>query len=55
MGSVLVRPARVRLAIGDPIPTEGLTLHDHARLTAELRRSQSRELTGAGQPPVQCK
>ena len=34
MGSVMVRPARVRLAIGEPIPTAGLKPQDHGRLTA---------------------
>jgi 1-acyl-sn-glycerol-3-phosphate acyltransferase len=52
MGSLLVRPGRVRLRIGDPIPTAGLRLHDHIRLTAELHRRIG-DLTGLT-TPVQC-
>lgn len=37
MGSLTVRPGRVRMRIGDPIPTAGLTLQERSRLTAELR------------------
>lgn len=37
MGSLTVRPGRVRMRIGDPIPTAGLTLPERSRLTAELR------------------
>jgi 1-acyl-sn-glycerol-3-phosphate acyltransferase len=37
MGSLLVRPGKVRLRIGEPIHTAGLTLQDRARVTAELR------------------
>jgi 1-acyl-sn-glycerol-3-phosphate acyltransferase len=37
MGSLIVRPGRVHLEILDPIPTQGLTLHDRARLNADLR------------------
>ena len=51
MGSVLVRPARVRVAVGDPIPTDDLTLHDRARLTEALYQ-RVRELTRQW-PPVQ--
>jgi 1-acyl-sn-glycerol-3-phosphate acyltransferase len=36
MGSANVRPGRVVLKVGDPIPTANLTLHDRSRLTAEL-------------------
>lgn len=36
MGSANVRPGVVTMKVGDPIPTEGLTLHDRARLTEEL-------------------
>ncbi len=45
MGSLLVHPARVRIAVGDPIPTAGLTLHDRARLTQVLWE-RVRALTG---------
>jgi 1-acyl-sn-glycerol-3-phosphate acyltransferase len=45
MGRLLVYPAHVRVAVGDPIPTEGLTLHDRARLTQQLCE-RVRELTG---------
>lgn len=52
MHSVMVRPARVRLAIGEPIPTAGLKARDHGRLTAELWRKVA-ALTGQ-EAPVQC-
>ena len=45
MGSLLVCPAHVRVVVGDPIPTENLTLHDRARLTQQLCQ-RVRELTG---------
>lgn len=37
MNSVVVRPGRVRLQIGDAIPTAGLTLRDREWLTTEIR------------------
>ncbi len=37
MNSLLVRRGLVVLRIGDPLPTAGLDLHDHRKLTAELR------------------
>ncbi len=37
MGSLHVRPGRVRLRIGDPIPTTGMSLKDRECLTGELR------------------
>lgn len=37
MGSVVVRPRKVRLRVGDAISTTGLTLHDRGRLTNEIR------------------
>lgn len=37
MGSILVRPGRVMLRVGEPLPSAGLTVQDRARLTAELR------------------
>ncbi len=37
MGSVLVRPGRVRLSIGEPLATGNLTLQDRGRLTAGIR------------------
>lgn len=37
MNSVMVTPGRVKLRVGDPIPTEGLTLHDRDRLTGRIR------------------
>ena len=33
MGSLAVRPGTVRVRIGEPIPTHGLTLKDRGRLT----------------------
>jgi 1-acyl-sn-glycerol-3-phosphate acyltransferase len=37
MGSAVFRRGTVRLRIGDPIPTKGLTLKDRERLTLEAR------------------
>jgi len=37
MGSLLMRPGKIGLRIGDPIPTAGLTLQSRAALTARLR------------------
>jgi 1-acyl-sn-glycerol-3-phosphate acyltransferase len=37
MDSLLVRGGEVRLRIGEPITTDGLNVHDRARLTAEVR------------------
>ena len=36
MGSLNVRPGRVTMLVGDPIPTSGLTLHDRGALTQQL-------------------
>jgi 1-acyl-sn-glycerol-3-phosphate acyltransferase len=38
-GSAFVRPVRVGVRIGRPIPTEGLTLRDRDRLIEEVRRA----------------
>lgn len=35
--TAVIRGGAVRLTVGDPIPTEGLTLKDRARLTAAVR------------------
>jgi 1-acyl-sn-glycerol-3-phosphate acyltransferase len=45
MDSLLVRGGRVRLRIGEPIPTSGLAIHDHRQLTQTLRE-RVLELTG---------
>jgi 1-acyl-sn-glycerol-3-phosphate acyltransferase len=37
VGSVHVRPGRAILRVGDPIPTQGLTLHDRGKLTQQVR------------------
>jgi len=39
MDSLLVRGGQVRLRIGAPIPTAGLTIHDHRQLTERLREA----------------
>lgn len=39
MDSLLVRGGAVRLRIGEPIPTAGLTIHDHRQLTQRLREA----------------
>ena len=36
-GSAVIRPGPVRMRVGDPIPTAGLTLRDRVRLTAQVR------------------
>jgi hypothetical protein len=36
IGSIFVNGGPVRMRIGDPIPTAGLTLHDRATLTQRL-------------------
>lgn len=45
MSSVIVTPGKVKLRIGDPIPTSGLTLHDREQLT-EVIRDRILELLG---------
>jgi 1-acyl-sn-glycerol-3-phosphate acyltransferase len=45
MGSLNVRPGRVELRVGDPVPTAHLTLHDRAELNEQLHRRVS-ELLG---------
>jgi 1-acyl-sn-glycerol-3-phosphate acyltransferase len=37
MGSVIVRPGKVRVRVGDPIETAGLKSHDRAELNSRLR------------------
>lgn len=37
MGSAVVKPARVELIVGEPIPTEGMSMRDRAALTARIR------------------
>jgi 1-acyl-sn-glycerol-3-phosphate acyltransferase len=51
MGSLHIRGRRVRLKIGDPIPTTGLTVRDRSRLTA-LMRERISELIAEPEPAV---
>lgn len=44
MGSGVVKPGRVMLRVGDPIPTEGLTLKDRQAITDRVRESVSQLL-----------
>jgi len=37
MGSGVVRPARVEIVVGEPMPTADMTLRDRAALTARIR------------------
>src|SRR5215471_16417423 len=37
MGSSTIHPGHVRLIVGEPVPTAGLTLHDRRRLTDQAR------------------
>ncbi len=43
-GSFTLRPARVRVAAGEPVPTAGLTARDRDSLTARLREETARLL-----------
>jgi 1-acyl-sn-glycerol-3-phosphate acyltransferase len=45
MGSATIRHGKVRLVVGDPIPTAGLTLHERRRLT-EMAREQVASMLG---------
>ncbi len=36
-GSAVIRPGRVRMRVGDPISTAGLSLHDRVRITGQVR------------------
>ena len=47
-GSAVFRSGRVRLRIGDPIPTKGLVLKDRERLTDAARERIVEMLAGAG-------
>ncbi len=44
MHSATIRRGNVTLSIGDPIPTEGLTLHDRKSLTESTRQSVANRL-----------
>ena len=46
MGSATIRRGKVRLVVGDPIPTAGLTLHERWRLT-EMARERVASMLGA--------
>lgn len=45
MGSAVIRPGRVRLRIGDPIATAGLTLKDRGRVTEAARKQVESMMT----------
>src|SRR5579884_3014658 len=47
MGSWVVRPARVEMIVGEPLPTAGLTQRDRATLTAHVREQVLSELTAS--------
>jgi 1-acyl-sn-glycerol-3-phosphate acyltransferase len=51
-GSRLVRPVTVRVAIGDPIETTGLTLEDRDRLIAMARGEIERMLAAGSRQPL---
>jgi len=46
MGSATIRHGHVRLQVGDPIPTAGMTLHDRKRLTEAAREQVAAMLVG---------
>ncbi len=52
MHSLLLRPARIGIRIGDPIETAGMTLHDRGRLNEVL---QERVAELAGEPVAAAK
>jgi 1-acyl-sn-glycerol-3-phosphate acyltransferase len=45
MHSLLLRPARIEINVGEPIPTAGMTLHDRGRLN-EILQERVAELAG---------
>jgi 1-acyl-sn-glycerol-3-phosphate acyltransferase len=47
MGSNVIRGGNVRLRIGEPVSTEGMTLKDRGALTEKVREELSRMLNGA--------
>jgi 1-acyl-sn-glycerol-3-phosphate acyltransferase len=49
MGGAIISPARVKMRIGDPIPTLDLTLHDRTKLTQVLQQRVA-ELLGQETP-----
>jgi 1-acyl-sn-glycerol-3-phosphate acyltransferase len=52
IGSLNVRPGRVLVRVGQPVPTAGLRPHDRAALNAELRRRIAELITPAASPPA---
>ena len=46
MGSLRMVPGRVYVAIGEPIPTEGLTPRDRGKLTLQVREQIEGMLAG---------
>jgi 1-acyl-sn-glycerol-3-phosphate acyltransferase len=50
-GSGLPRPGRIRMLIGDPIPTEGLSLKCREQLTAQVRAQIAANLERS-HPPI---
>ena len=46
MGSKVIRGGRVTVRIGDPIPTDGMTLKDRGTLTEAAREQMERMLNG---------
>lgn len=52
MGSLNIRPGRVVLRIGDPIPTTGLTTRDRGKLTAQVREKIVEMMEARKKAPV---
>jgi hypothetical protein len=44
MGSKVIRGGRVKLRVGEPIPTTGMTLKDRGALTEAAREQMTRLL-----------
>jgi len=51
MHTLVIRPGRVEMHVGDPIPTEGMKLQDRGRLT-EMLQERVAELAGEAIPTM---
>jgi 1-acyl-sn-glycerol-3-phosphate acyltransferase len=46
-GSALIQPVTIRVRVGEPVPTTGLTFDDRDRLVADVRARVEALLDGA--------
>jgi hypothetical protein len=49
-GSFIISPVKIRIRLGPPLPTAGLTLDDRDEVTARLRERIAGLLEDMGQP-----